>query len=141
MIFQKTGNADTALHTCRSSLAEASAGKERHSLMKRFAKAMLPAFCTLMLLAGCGADTGRTAQDAHRAETSARPAATAGADEHNSLYERDDVHRETDVTEPDILDRAETAVSKAGDKAKELVTEAKNMMSDAKADMTATSVN
>ena len=102
---------------------------------------MVPAFCTLMLLAGCGADTERAEHDTHRAGTSALPAATTAADSHHNLYESDDVHRETDITEPDILDRAETAVSKAGDKAKELVTEAKNMMSDAKADMTATSVN
>ena len=122
-------------------MAEASAGKERHSLMKRFAKAMVPAFCTLMLLAGCGADTERAEHDTHRAGTSALPAATTAADSHHKLYESDDVHRETDITEPDILDRAETAVSKAGDKAKELVTEAKDMMSDAAADMTATSVN
>lgn len=103
--------------------------------MKRFAKAILPAACCCLLLAGCGTDTGRAGQDDHRAATSVRPAVTA-ADDHNRLYESDDVHRETDITEPDLMERAETAVSKAGDKAKELVTDAKNMLSDAAADMT-----
>ena len=96
---------------------------------------------TGLLLAGCGERADTAEQGARRVVTSVRAAVTTAPDDHNALYESDDVHRNTDMTEPDVIDRAETAVSKAGDKAKELVTDAKNMLSDAAAEMTETSVN
>ena len=123
---------------CRSRQAEQSAGKERHSLMKRYAKAILLTACSGMLLAGCGANAEHPEPGARRAETSARAASTTSPADHNSLYETDDVHRETGSSAPDIMDRAETAVSKAADKAKDMVTDAKKAASDAAADMTET---
>ena len=105
--------------------------------MMQIAKAVLLTACCGMLLAGCGSDHDRATQDEHRAATSVQPAVTA-ADDHNRLYESDDRHRDTDVTEPDLIDRAETAVSKAGDKARELVTDVKVMLTDAAADLTET---
>ena len=106
--------------------------------MKHFAKAILLTACSGMLLAGCGAHTDHAEQGtAPNPAATARPAVTA-ADDHNKLYESDDVHRETDVTEPDVLDRAETAVSKAGDKAMKIMTDARDALSDAAADMTDT---
>ena len=106
--------------------------------MKRYAKAFLLTACSGMLLAGCSADTEHSEQGARRAETSARAVSTTAPADHNRLYETDDVHRETGSTAPDIMDRAETAVSKAVDKAKELVTDAGTAASDMAADMTET---
>ena len=118
-------------------MAEQSAGKERHSLMKQCATVILLTAAG-MLLTGCSGRTDTAEQGARRVVTSVRAAVTTATDDHNDLYESDDVHRNTDMTEPDVIDRAETAVSAAADKAKELATDAKHALSDAAADLTET---
>ncbi len=106
--------------------------------MKQHAKAILLTAFGGLLLTGCGARTETADQGARPAVTSVRAAVTTAADDHNALYESDDVHRSTDMTEPDAFERAETAVSKAAAQAGALVTDAKRAFSDAAADLTET---
>ena len=95
--------------------------------MKKKMKAALPAaLFSMILLTGCGAQ--RAAQNAEaEAETSraytgttatSAPAVTEithtdVSDRGNDLYEDDDIHRKTD-SEPDIIDRADSAIDAAG---------------------------
>lgn len=140
MILQKTGMLTLPCIPMQEQLGRAICRKGTAFSMKQHAIAIMLT-ATGLLLAGCGERTDTAEQGARRVVTSVRAAVTTAPDDHNALYESDDVHRNTDMTEPDVIDRAETAVSKAGDKAKELVTDAKNMLSDAAAEMTETSVN
>lgn len=98
--------------------------------------ALLTAAAGPALLTGCGSGNNMTnAENAHTmavTETSSRTNTTTarGTDRDNSLYEEDDVHRKTDVSEPDILDRTESALDDAEDVVTSMMTEAKEELDD-----------
>ncbi len=95
--------------------------------------AILTAAAGGIMLTGCGTDH-------HAAQNAEAPRATAAAtakrdtmtdthtDRDNSLYEEDDVHRKTNTDEPDIIDRAESAVDYAEDMMTSMVDDAKRHM-------------
>ncbi|MBR4200612.1 MAG: hypothetical protein IKQ91_04985 [Oscillospiraceae bacterium] len=97
--------------------------------------------CTL--LTGCGSDqhmtnaeapataaaTAVTEREHHTASTTAREH-EHDRDDDNALYEEDDVHRRTDVSEPDLIDRAETALDEARDTVTGMVSDAKRKLDD-----------
>ncbi|MBQ6041204.1 MAG: hypothetical protein IJL32_10600 [Oscillospiraceae bacterium] len=96
--------------------------------------AVLLAAAAAGLLTGCGTDH-RTANESSAAYTVTEEAVP---DDGNSLYEPDDVHRSTDRSEPDVIDRAESALDSAKDAAEEMVTDASRAVSDAARDLTET---
>lgn len=102
--------------------------------MNHYATAALLATAAAGLLTGCGMD--------RRAENESTAAHTvtekAVPDDGHSLYEPDDVHRSTEPSEPDVIDRAESALDSAKDKAEEMVTDASRAVSDAARDLTET---
>lgn len=127
-----------AMQGASGSLAEHSAGKERDSDMKHTKAILFAAACGGLLLTGCGSHNRGHAETTDRgARAVVTTVKTEAREEHHTLYESDDVHRET-ASEPDIVDRAETALDDAKDKAKEMMTDAKRAVSDAAADMTET---
>ena len=139
MILQKAGMLTLPCILMQEQLGRAICRKGTAFSMKQHAKAIMLTACSCLLLAGCGVRKDTAAeQGARPAVTSVRAAVTTAADDHNALYESDDVHRNTDMTGPDAFERAETAVSDAVDKAKELMTDAKHELPDAAADMTET---
>ena len=104
--------------------------------MKHTKAILFAAACGGLLLTGCGANERAETTD-RGAQTVVTTVKTEARKEQHTLYESDDVHRET-ASAPDILDRAETALDDAKDKAKEMMTDAKRAVSDAAADMTET---
>jgi outer membrane murein-binding lipoprotein Lpp len=106
--------------------------------MKHTKAILFAAACGGLLLTGCGSHERDRAETTDRgAQTVVTTVRTEARKEQHTLYESDDVHRET-ASAPDILDRAETALDDAKDKAKEMMTDAKRAVSDAAADMTET---
>lgn len=90
--------------------------------MKKPNKALfLSAVICGILMTGCG-----TERFAEKAEQTQKVTDT-GADSEHSLYEDDDIHRKTEKNEPDVIDRAESAVT-------EIVSDAKEKLDDIKKD-------
>ena len=102
--------------------------------MNHYTAAVLLAAATAGLLTGCGTDR-RAANENSAAHTVTEEAVP---DDVHSLYEPDDVHRSTALSEPDVIDRAESAMDSAKEKAKEMVTDASRAVSDAARDLTET---
>ena len=58
------------------------------------------------------------------------PETRTETDRDNDLYEEDDVHRRTDKSEPDILDRAESAMDSVESVLTDAVTEAEKKLDE-----------
>lgn len=105
-------------------------------MKKQMTAALLTAAAGTSLLTGCGSDQNMTNAEAPHTTAVTEPAritetsAVRGTDHDNALYEEDDVHRKTDVSEPDIVDRAESAMDKAEDIVTSLMTDAKEKLEE-----------
>lgn len=79
-----------------------------------------------ILMNGCGTEhTADHGAQAHQVTTAKAASSESDSDRENSLYEEDDVHRKTDREEPDLIDRAESAVT-------EIVSDAEEKLDDMK---------
>ena len=100
---------------------------------KKMTAALLTAAAGSALLTGCGSDqhmkNAEVPPAASTAVTDAR-VTDLDRDDDNALYEEDDVHRKTDVSEPDIIDRAETALDDARDTVTGMVSDAKRKLDE-----------
>lgn len=109
-------------------------------MKKRETAVCLSALCCGILLTGCGSDdhmrrAEHSASDTTstvRHDTTSATAAdtTPETDRDNSLYEEDDVHRKTNESEPDILDRAESAMDSVESVLTDAMTDAREKLDD-----------
>lgn len=110
------------------------------SMKKRETAVCLSALCCGILLTGCGGDDHMRRAEHPASETTStvkrettftvtddtRPE----TDRDNSLYEEDDVHRKTDESEPDILDRAESAMDSVESVLTDAMTDAREKLDE-----------
>lgn len=85
-----------------------------------------------VLMTGCGTEQkNRQAEQPHPASSAVteRTAESTEPDRDNSLYEEDDVHRRTD-REPDLIDRADSAMDSVEKAVTGLMTDAKEKLND-----------
>lgn len=134
--FSSAGYDRNALHCFFA--GELAVLPERNAIFmnKQMTAALLSAAAGTLLLTGCGSNQNMTnaeapyttavTEPARRTETSA----ARETDRDNSLYEEDDVHRNTEVSEPNIVDRAESAMDKAEDIVTSLMTDAKEKLDE-----------
>ena len=85
-----------------------------------------------MLMTGCGDGRHTTQAEHSRAAVTERTAETdrAETDRDNALYEEDDVHRKTDRDEPDIIDRADSAMDSVEKAVTDLVSDAERELDE-----------
>ena len=88
-----------------------------------------------VLMTGCGTTQHTTqAEHSHAATTAvtARDAESRGTetDRDNALYEEDDVHRRTDRDEPDIIDRADSAMDSVEKAVTDMMTDVKRKLDE-----------
>ena len=114
-----------------------SAGKDQMpSMKKRESAVCLSALCCGILLTGCGNDNYMHRAEHQHSDTTASvksetdPETRTETDRDNALYEEDDVHRRTDKSEPDILDRAESAMDSVESVLTDAVTEAEKKLDE-----------
>ena len=132
----KAGQHKIALHNlfCRQ-MAIRRKGM-RSNMKNKMTAALLTAAAGSALLTGCGSDRNMTNAEvppgAAGTSVTARAAVTTAdhRDDDNALYEEDDVHRRTDTSEPDIIDRAETALDEARDTVTGMVSDAKRKLDE-----------
>lgn len=91
-------------------------------------------FCGI-LMTGCGTERlTNQAEQPRTATTTVSKATTAKSvtetDRDHKLYEEDDVHRKTDRDEPDIIDRAESAMDSAESVLTEMMTDAEEKLDE-----------
>ncbi len=99
---------------------------------------MSAALCGV-LMNGCGTNgMADRAEHTNRA-TTAKPAATkqttapqTDSDSDHALYEEDDVHRKTETDEPNLIDRAESALDSVESAITDKVDDAKKKMESMK---------
>lgn len=123
-----------ALQFVFAGIWQISAGKEALHMNGKIKAAVLAAALTGSLMTGCGEKHMNHNAEVPRATTpaasqSTRPLVTTPVtDRDNDLYEEDDVHRKTDTDEPDIIDRADSALDDAEDYVESVATDAKQAL-------------
>ena len=91
-----------------------------------------------VLMTGCGtnsmADRAEQTNRATTAKTDQAVVSESDSDRDHALYEEDDVHRKTDRNEPNLIDRAESALDSVESAVTDAMTDAKKKMDDMKED-------
>ena len=100
---------------------------------KKNTAVLLSAAVCGILMTGCDSDRNTMQAEQKRPAASAVTERTAEAtetDRNHSLYEEDDIHRKTDRNEPDLIDRADSALDSVEEAVTSLLTDAKEKLDD-----------